>query len=75
MSHLNALKSKTEEGLFSDSASKDWAGSVIKLLEEQTKKTRQKSEHQKMKTEQKVEQSKQSTSMKEINDAVDVMLL
>ena len=47
MSHLNALKSMTEEGLFSDSASKDWAESVIKLLEEQTKKTKQKSELQK----------------------------
>ena len=66
----------TEEGLFSDSASKDWAGSVIKLLEEQTKKTKQKFELQKMKTEQKkVEQSKQSTLMKEINNAVDVILL
>ena len=50
-----------EEGLFSGSASRDWAGSVVKLLEEQTKKTKQKSELQKMKTEQnKIEQSKQS---------------
>ena len=29
--HLNALKSMIEEGLFSDSASKDWAGSVADL--------------------------------------------
>ena len=49
---------------------------MIKFLEEQTKKTKQKSELQKMKTEQKkVEQSKQSTLMKEINNDVDVMLL
>ena len=49
---------------------------MIKLLEEQTKKTEQKSELQKMKTEQKkVEQSKQSTLKNEINNAVDVMLL
>ena len=49
---------------------------MIKLLEELTKKTKQKSELQKMKTEKKkVEQSKQSTLMKEINNAVDVMLL
>ena len=66
----------TEEGLFSDSASKDWPGSVVKLSEEQTKKTKQKSELQKMKTEQKkTEQNKQSTLMKEINNAVDVLLL
>ena len=65
------MKNKTEEGLFSDSASKDWAGSVIKHLKEQTKKTKQKSELQKMKTEQKkVEQSKQSTLKNEINNAV-----
>ena len=51
-----------EEGLFSDSASRDWAGSVVKLLEEQKEKAKQKSELQKMKTEQnKIEQSKQSS--------------
>ena len=50
------------EGLFSDSASRDWAGSVVKLLKEQKEKTKQKSELQKMKTEQKkIEQNKQST--------------
>ena len=38
-----------EEGLFSDSASREWAGSVVKLLEEQKKKAKQKSELQKMK--------------------------
>ena len=66
----------TEEGLFSESASKDWAGSVVKLLKEQTKKTKQKSELQRMTTEQKkVEQSKQSTLKNEINNAVDVMLV
>ena len=66
----------TEEGLFSDSVWKDWAGSVVKVLKEQTKKTKQKSELQKMKTEQKkVEQSKQSNLKNEINNAVDVMLL
>ena len=43
--HLNALKSMIEEGLFSESASRDWAGSLVKLLEEQKK----------------IEQSKQST--------------
>ena len=40
-----------EKGLFSDSASRDWEGSVVK--EEQTEETKQKSELQKMKTEQK----------------------
>ena len=46
--HLKALKSMIGEGLFSDSALRDWAGSVIKLLEEQKKKTIQKSELQKI---------------------------
>ena len=51
-----------EKWLFSDSASRDWAGSVVKLLEEQTEKAKQKSDLQKMKTEQnKIEQSKQSS--------------
>ena len=36
--HVNALKSMIEEGLFSDSTSTDWAGSLVKLLEEQTEK-------------------------------------
>ena len=55
---------RIEEGLFSDSASRDWAGSLVKLLEEQTEKTKQMFDHelQKMKTEQKkIEQSNQST--------------
>ena len=41
--HLNALylKSMIEEGLFSDYASRDWAGSLVKLLEENTEKTKQ----------------------------------
>ena len=79
--HLHALKSMIEEGLFSEPASRDWAGSVVKLLEEQKEKSKQKSELQKMKTEQKkIEQSKQSTLIsflekKEWNNAVDVMLL
>ena len=70
-----------EEGLFSDPASEDWAGSVVKLLEEQKEKTKQKFELQKMKTEQKkIEQSKQSSLIffikkYEWNSAVDVMLL
>ena len=70
-----------EEGLFSDSASRDWAGSFIgKTLEEQTEKTKQMSKIKKMKTEQKkIEQSKQSTLIsfikkKERNNVVDVML-
>ena len=51
-----------EEGLFSESASRDRAGSLVKLLEEQTEKTEQMSELQITKTEQKkIEQSKQST--------------
>ena len=59
--HLNALKSIVEEGLFSDSASRDWAESLVKLLEEQTEKTKQMIELRKMKTEQKkIEQSNQS---------------
>ena len=37
--HLNALKSMIKEGLFSESASRDWAGSLVKLLEEQAEKT------------------------------------
>ena len=45
--HLNALKSMIEEGLFSHSASRDWAGSLVRLLEEQTEKTKQMSELQK----------------------------
>ena len=57
--NLKALKSMIEERLLSDSASRDWAGSVVKLLEEPKEKTKQKSELQKMKTEQnKIEQSK-----------------
>ena len=36
--HLNPLKSMIEEELFSDSASGDWTGSVVKLLEEQKEK-------------------------------------
>ena len=60
--HLNALKSRIEEGLFSDSASRDWTGSLVRLLEEQTEKTKQMLELQKMKTEQrKIEQSNQFT--------------
>ena len=43
---LKSLKSMIEEGLFSYSASRDWAGSVVKLLEEQKEKTKQKSELQ-----------------------------
>ena len=51
-----------EEGLFSDSDSRDWAGSVVKLLEEQKERAKQKSELQKLKTEQnKIEQIKQSS--------------
>ena len=51
-----------EKWLFSDSASRDWPGSVVKLFEEQTEKAKQKSDLQKMKTEQnKIEQSKQSS--------------
>ena len=42
--HLNASKSMIEEGLFSESASRDWAGSLVKVLEEQTEKTEQMSE-------------------------------
>ena len=42
--NLKALKSMIEEGLFSDSASRDCAGSVIKILEEQKEKAKQKSE-------------------------------
>ena len=38
--HLKDLKSMIEEGLFNDSASRDWAGSVVKLLEEQKEKTK-----------------------------------
>ena len=53
-----------QEGLFSDSASRDWAGSLVKLLEEQMEKTKQMSELQKMKTEQKkIEQSKQQSTL------------
>ena len=46
--HLDALKSMIEEGLFSESASRDWAGSLVKLLEQQTEKTDQMSELQTM---------------------------
>ena len=65
-----------EEGLFSDSASRDWAGSLVKLLKEQTEKTKQMSELQKMKTEQKkIEQSKQSTLTSFIKKRNEIMLL
>ena len=40
-----------EQGLFSDSASRDWAGSLINLLEEHMEKTKQMFELQNMKTE------------------------
>ena len=51
-----------EEGLLSDSSSRDWAGSMVKLLEEQKEKAKQESDLKKMKTEQnKIEQSKQSS--------------
>ena len=51
--HLNDLKSMIEEGLFIDSASRDWEGSVVQLLEEQMEKTKQASELQKLKTQYK----------------------
>ena len=69
-----------EEGLFSDSASRDWAGSFIgKTLEEQTEKTKQMSELQKMKTEQKkIDKEKERNNVqlkeKERNNFVDVIL-
>ena len=60
--HLNAFKRMIEEGLFSDPASRYWAGSLVKLSDEQMEKTKQLSELQKMKTEQKkIEKRKQFT--------------
>ena len=46
--HLNALKSMIQKGIFSDFISRDWAGSLVKLLEEQTEKTKQMFELQAM---------------------------
>ena len=49
--YSNALKNIIEEGLFSDSASRDWAGSLINLSEERMEKTKQMFGLQNMKTE------------------------
>ena len=52
--HLNASKSMIKEGLFSVSASRDWAGLVVTRLEERKRRKQNRSlNFKKMKTEQK----------------------